>query len=255
VRSISVSTAYVIALLLASTRAAAWLLVAPPFGTRSIPAQVKALLAVAIVLPVTPRLVDQIPELTTGALLTAAVEQVAVGVALGFLTALIFAAVQAAGELIDLFGGFAVAFAFDPLAFTGNSLFGRFYNLFTVTLLFATDAYLLVLRGFLQTYQAVPLDGTVSFSKFGAAVTSGLGHMFLAALQIAGPLIGVLFLADVGLGLLSRVAPALNAFAMGFPVKILLTLSLVGISIALLPQSVESLAEQAVRAIMGVTGS
>jgi len=255
VRTVTASTAYLIALLLASTRAAAWLMVAPPFGGRSIPGQIKALLAVALVLPITPHLVDQVPELTTAALLTAAVQQVAVGVALGFLTALIFAAVQAAGELIDLFGGFAVAFAYDPLAFTGNSLFGRFYNLFTVTLLFATNAYLLVLRGFLQTYQAIPLDGTVSFGRFGEAITSGLGHMFLAALQIAGPLIGVLFLADVGLGLLSRVAPALNAFALGFPAKILLTLSLAGISIALLPQSVESLAEQAVRAILEVTGS
>jgi flagellar biosynthesis protein FliR len=244
-----------IALVLAATRAAAWLLIAPPFSTRSIPGQVKALLAVAIALPMTPHLVGQVPELTTLGLLASAVEQVAIGTGLGFLTALIFAAVQAAGELIDLFGGFAVAFAFDPLAFTSNSLFGRFYNLFTVTLLFATDAYTVVLRGFLQTYQTIPLNGTLSFSRLGEALTTGLGQMFLAALQIAGPLIGVLFLADVGLGLLSRVAPALNAFALGFPVKILLTLSLVGISIALLPQTVRSLAEQAVRAIVGVTGT
>jgi flagellar biosynthetic protein FliR len=254
VQPFTVETSWLVALLLASTRAAAWLLIAPPFGTRSIPGQVKALLAVAIVLPVTGSLVGQLPALTAPALLTCAGEQVAVGAALGFLTALVFAAVQAAGELIDLFGGFAVAFAFDPLAFTGNSVFGRFYNLFTITLLFASNAHLLVLRGFLHTYQAVPLNGTLSFSRLGAALTTGLGQMFLAALQIAGPLVGVLFVADVGLGLLSRVAPALNAFALGFPLKILLTLGLVGIGVALLPQSVASLAEQAIRAVLGVTG-
>ena len=251
---VSLPLSLLIALVLASTRAAAWLVVAPPFSTRSIPGQVKALLAVGLALPMAPNLVDQLPNLTTPALLACAVEQVAIGAGLGFLTALIFAAVQAAGELIDLFGGFAIAFAFDPLASTGNSLFGRFYNLFTVTLLFATDAYTVILRAFLQTYQTVPLNGSLSMSRLGAALTSGLGQMFLAALQIAGPLIGVLFLADVGLGLLSRVAPALNAFALGFPVKILLTLSLVGISIALLPQTVRSLTEQAIRALLGVTG-
>ena len=57
-------------------------------------------------------------------------------------------------------------------------------------------------------------------------------QMFLAAVQIAGPLLVVLFLADVGLGLLTRVAPALNAFALGFPLKILLTLSLGGVVFA-----------------------
>jgi flagellar biosynthesis protein FliR len=252
---VTVPVQLLIALVLASTRAAAWLVVAPPFSTRSIPGQVKALLAVGLAVPMTPHLVGHLPDLETLPILASAVEQVAVGTGLGFLTALVFYAVQSAGELIDLFGGFAIAFAFDPLAFTGNSLFGRFYNLFTVTLLFATDAYTIVLRGFLQTYQTIPLDGTMSFSRLGEVLSAGLAQMFLAALQIAGPLIGILFLADVGLGLLSRVAPALNAFALGFPVKILLTLSLVGMSIALLPQSVESLAEQAVRAVLGVTGS
>jgi flagellar biosynthesis protein FliR len=242
----------VVAVLLASVRVAAWLVVCPPFSSRVIPGQVKALLAVAIAVPVAPGLADRVPELTTGALLVSAVEQVVVGTALGFLTALIFAAVQAAGELIDLFGGFSVAFAFDPLSFTGNSVFGRFYNLLATTLLFATDAHLLVLRGFTTSYRTLPLDGTLALGTLGAALTTGLGQFFLAALEIAGPLIGVLFLADVGLGLLSRAAPALNAFALGFPVKILITLCMVGLAILLLPQTVHALAEQAVRGMLGV---
>ena len=59
--------------------------------------------------------------------------------------------------------------------------------------------------------------------------------MFLAAVQIAGPLLVVLFLADAGLGLLTRVAPALNAFALGFPLKILLTLTLAAVVFVALP--------------------
>jgi flagellar biosynthetic protein FliR len=77
--------------------------------------------------------------------------------------------------------------------------------------------------------------------------------MFVAALQVAGPLIAVLFLADVGLGLLTRVAPALNAFALGFPLKILLTVAL-GVSAYLaLPNVVAALTETSVTELLGVT--
>jgi flagellar biosynthetic protein FliR len=69
----------------------------------------------------------------------------------------------------------------------------------------------------------------------------------LSAVQIAGPLMLVLFLADAGLGLITRVAPALNAFAMGFPVKILLTLTLVGFTYAALPGVVDALVADALR--------
>ena len=65
---------------------------------------------------------------------------------------------------------------------------------------------------------------------------AAVSGMFLAAVQIAGPLIVVLFLADVGLGLLTRVAPALNAFSLGFPLKILLTLTLAGFMFLALPR-------------------
>ena len=76
--------------------------------------------------------------------------------------------------------------------------------------------------------------------------------MFLAAVQIAGPLLVVLFLADAGLGLLTRVAPALNAFALGFPLKILLTLTLVSVVFVALPRVVSALVQQIVRTLAGV---
>jgi flagellar biosynthetic protein FliR len=75
--------------------------------------------------------------------------------------------------------------------------------------------------------------------------------MFLAALQIAGPMVAVLLLADVALALLSRAAPALNIFAIGFPVKIMLTLALLGLTFPLLPPALDALLEQATRAVIG----
>jgi flagellar biosynthetic protein FliR len=247
---LALPTASLVALALGSLRAAAWLVISPPFSTRQIPATVKGLFSIMIALPSMPQLAAKVPDLTGAGLLISAVEQVTVGVALGFLTSMLFSAVQAAGSLIDIFGGFSVAFAFDPLSSTGTSIFGRFYNLLAVTLLFVTDGHQLIVRGFSQSYAALPLDGTLSISTLQHLLTGGLAEMFLSALQIAGPIIAVLFIADIGLGLLNRVAPSLNAFSLGFPLKILMTLSLAGIAIAVLPQTVRTLVSHAVEAMI-----
>lgn len=249
-----VPTGQLIAVLLAAVRASAWLMICPPFNSRLIPGQVKALLSVALALPMAPHLKGDLPSLQTSALIVSSAEQVVVGAALGFITALLFAALQAAGDLIDVFGGFTLAFAFDPLSQTQSSVFGRFYNLMAVTLLFASDGHQLVLRGFLQSYKTLPLDKTLSLETLSRVLTEGIDDLFLSAVQIAGPLIAVLFLTDVAFGLLNRVAPALNAFSLGFPAKIFLTLSLAGTAILVLPRVVDGLVNKAVSAVVQITG-
>jgi flagellar biosynthesis protein FliR len=243
-----------IAIMLGAVRAGAWLMICPPFNSRMIPRQVKVLLSVAIALPMAPFLRGSVPSLETADIIASAALQVFVGASLGFITALLFAAIQAAGDLIDVFGGFTLAMAFDPLSLSQSSIFGRFYNLTAVTLLFASDGHQLILRGFMQSYETLPLDATFSLETFSKVLIAGIDEMFLAALQIAGPLIAVLFLTDVAFGLLNRVAPALNAFQLGFPAKIMLVLMLSGTAIAVLPQALDSLVDQAVSAVVQLTG-
>ncbi|HEU5474229.1 MAG TPA: flagellar biosynthetic protein FliR [Actinophytocola sp.] len=252
---VQLSVGTVLALLLAATRAAAWLVICPPFNGRAIPLTVKGMLAVAMTLPMVPRLAATVPPADSWTIVVSAVEQVVIGAGLGLLTAVIFAGVQAAGDLLDVFGGFSLAFAFDPMSFSGNNaVLGRFYGLLATTLMFATDAHQLVIRGFTLSYDAIPLTGGLSLAKLSDVLTTGLGQMFLAAVLIAGPLIVVLFCADIGLGLLTRIAPALNPFAIGFPAKIGLTLLLVGLALPLLPQAVQVAAEQATNAVLKVIG-
>lgn len=252
--NIDVPGATLLALLLATARAAAWVTLAPPFSVGAIPPTARGILALGLALPVVPELTDQVPGWGTGQLVAALVAQVLIGAALGFLTYLFFAAVQAAGDLIDLFGGFTLAQAYDPLSQSGASVFGRLHQILATTLFFVTDAHLVVINGFLQSYRALPLDGTLDLPRLGQVLTTGIGQFFLAALQIAAPLIGVLFLADVGLGLLTRVSPSLNAFSLGFPVKILLTLTLVGLTFPMLPAAVDTLTRLTDHAVTAVTG-
>src|SRR4051794_4413477 len=249
--ALDLSLSTVIAILLASIRAGVWLALFPPFSNRGTPATVKGLLSIAIALPLAPKLALQVPpELSTGFLVANAVEQAAVGAALAFLTMLIFAAIQIAGNLIDLVGGFTLAFALDPFSLQGNAVFGRFYGLITMALMYATDAHQLILRGFTSSFTAIPLNGTMSMSHFTRLVTDGTGQMLLAGLQIAAPLIGIMLAVDVALGLLTRAAPALNPFSFGFPAKIFLTLSVVGTAMMLLPNAIANLTNRSLSLVL-----
>jgi flagellar biosynthesis protein FliR len=157
---------------------------------------------------------------------------------------LVFSAVQSAGALIDMFGGFQMAQGFDPQSMVNGAQFARLFHMTAVALLFASNGYQLIIGGLARSFTAFPLGGAMDLTEPAEAMTAGIGQMFLASVQIAGPLLIVLFLADAGLGLLTRVAPALNAFAMGFPLKILLTVVLASVVFVALPWIVSSLTTQ-----------
>lgn len=249
-----VPTAQLLAIMLGAVRTGAWMMLCPPFNSRLIPGPVKALLSVGFTLPMAPYLRDTVPSLETGALIASAALQVFIGASLGFLTALMFAALQAAGDLLDLFGGFTLASAYDPLSMSQSSIFGRFYQLLAITMLFVSEGHQLILRGFLQSFETLPLDTSFSMDTLSRMLVRGMGEMFLSAVQIAGPLIGVLFLADVALGLLNRVAPALNAFQLGFPIKIFLVVTLSAIAIGMLPGILDTLVDKTVTVVVRLGG-
>jgi flagellar biosynthetic protein FliR len=250
----NVPIAELVAIMLGAARAGAWMLLCPPFNSRLIPGPVKALLSVGLALPMSPYLKASIPSIETSDIIASAALQVFIGAALGFITLMLFAAIQAAGDLLDVFGGFTLAMAYDPLSQSQSSIFGRFYNLVAVTLLFASNGHQLILRGFLQTFRTLPLNASFSLGTLNNLLLKGVGEMFLAAVQIAGPLIAVLFLTDVAFGLLNRVAPALNAFQLGFPAKIFLVLTLSGTAVAILPRILETIVKQAVSAVVQLSG-
>ncbi|XBH22151.1 flagellar biosynthetic protein FliR [Jonesiaceae bacterium BS-20] len=238
--------------MLISVRIVAFLFTAPPFSYRSFPGSVRIILAIGLALTIFSG-VDQLPgELSTAGYIFALVTQAFTGVALGFLVYLVFAAMQVAGGLIDQMGGFAMAQGFDPMNQVNAALIARMFQMTSLALLFASNAHLIILDGLFKTFDVVPLtlgQGSVAIGSVAQTATTQLTTMFVAALQIAGPLLVVLLLADIGLGLLTRVAPALNAFAMGFPLKIYLTLSLGSLIYLTFPAVVESLTGTSMRAL------
>ena len=255
--TLTLSGAPLVAYLLASVRLVAWLVVAPPFSTRAVPVLVKTLLAAGMSLAVVPTMHGlsrvQVPD-DAFALGESALQEALIGASLGFVMFLVFSAVEAAGNLVDVFGGFSVAAAFDPLNQNMNSVHGKLFSMLATMLLFTSGAYLLVVGGVLRSFDQMPVGAAWHPAGTAQVVSTAVGMFFSAAVQIALPLIAVLFLADLGLALLTRVAPQLNAIGIMFPAKIGLTLLMVGMSFAVLPDAMRRLLEmmsQAMSALLG----
>jgi flagellar biosynthetic protein FliR len=246
---LQVPSATLAALLLATVRAGGFVALAPPFNSAGIPMAVKGALALALSLVVFPQISGQVPEVTAGFLIVSAITEAAIGVALGFVVQVLFTAVQMAGDLIDMAGGFSLQPAFDPLSLSAHATIGRLHHLLATTLLFTSGGHLMLVRGFVTSYRGMPVGGSIPTDQIGQALITAFSMMFLAALQIAGPMIAVLLLADIALALLTRAAPALNVFAIGFPVKIMVTLVLLGLTFPLLPPALDTLMDHAVEAM------
>ena len=248
--NIPIDLTWLEAVMLASVRMAAFIVIAPPFSYKAFPGQVKAMLSVGLGLAVSPAVVPTYHQMDGGAFLLALVMQLLIGFALGFLVMIVFSAIQSAGNLIDLFGGFQIAQAYDPQMSINGAQFTRLFQMASIALMLSSGAYQLVLGGIAKTFTAIPLTASFNIASSVHAMVTAVSDMFVAALQIAGPLIIVLFLADLGLGLLTRIAPALNAFSLGYPVKILITLMLGGVLFVALPGIMDGLTTQAVHVLV-----
>ena len=143
--------------------------------------------------------------------------------------------------------------ALDPLMFMQTSVMGRLHQMTAVAVLFVTDGHLMILHALTRSLQVMP-EPLTSWDEAAHVATGALGALFLGALQIAAPVVAAMLVADVALGLLTRAAPALNAFALAFPLKILFTLLLAGLVISRIPEALEHLVRSSVLDVLRIAG-
>jgi flagellar biosynthetic protein FliR len=237
-----------IAFLLAMARIGAWLAIAPPFSTRGvIPVPAKAALAAGLALPAVPMLAHRPLPTTTPSLIGALGAEILTGLALGFILLVLVSTFATAGSLADLFGGIVLPPSLDPLSDNQVPLIGQLYEQVAIVLLFTTNGELLVVHGLIGSFSATSGFGLGISSAGGLArgVLSDLVTLFVAAIEIAGPVLVVLFMAQVILGLLAKVAPQTNVFILGFPFQVLVTILVVTMSVRALPSSVVHIVERA----------
>jgi len=248
VDQLPVSSATISVFLLVLARTGAWVITAPVLSARGMSPIGRLAAAVALALFVTPLMADQRTPADLPGWTMAVGGQVAIGLALGWLTNLLFVAFEVAGSLADLTGGFSFATIVDPLSGQPGAAMQRLFTLCFSAIFFVSDAYQVVVGGFVRSFSGLPLDHLPSLSS---GTASALGHattqVIVSALEVAAPLLGVLFLTDVALGFAARFVPQANALALAMPVKTLVALSVAGATLALLPAHAASLLEPAVR--------
>jgi len=250
--TLHLSASFAIALVLAFVRSVAWVTICPPFSNSSIPNMLKIGLAGAIAFFAAGTLQHDVLPQSDAQVLTELVIQAVVGVILGFVVSLFVTTVVAAGSLVDLFSGLNLPQAIDPLSQQQTAIFGQFYNLLLMTLLFTSGAAIVIVEGFVKSFRAVgtSLPSTTA-GALAQTVTGDVVTFFAAAVEIAAPVIVVLFCTQILLALLAKAAPQINVFVFGMPLQILLALLGVGIAIAALPSDVVNLVGRAMTQLFG----
>ncbi len=205
---------------------------APIFSARSVPMRTRVALAFLIAVCAQAGLPPQdVMALTDSRAFGVAAQQVVVGVAIGLAVRIVFAAVELAGELIGLQMGLNFAGFFDPTTNQQTSAVGRFFGNTTMLLFVVINGHLMVLQAVIASFNTFPV-GPEPFAAIAQMRLHELGAVvFRYGLWIALPMIGMLMFINIVLGFVSRIAPQMNAFAIGFPLT--LTAGLVGIAATL----------------------
>lgn len=239
--------------LLALGRTAGFVLISPPFNTRTIPVQGRVAVAVSLALVLGPFAQESAPALASATLLVHLLLQIVNGALLGYFVVCAVAAIQAVGDVLDTVGGFMMATGLDPLTMGQVSVMSRLHQLLAVTLLFAGEGHLMILHGLARSMQVAPVPAP-DWQATARAVSEQISGLLIGAVEIAAPVMIAMMLADFALGLMSRAAPALNAFALGFPLKIMFTILLASVLVSRMPQVLTERIEDAVLTGLRVTG-
>lgn len=204
------------------------LMVAPVFGALFVPPRVRLVLAGAIALLVAPLIVmprDIQPLSATGMVIT--VDQLIIGVALGFCLQILFAAVSLGGQVLGNSMGLSFAFNVDPEHGASTPVLGEFYTILVTLTFLALNGHLALIDALVAGFRTLPVDATnLSAPGMWSLITWG-SQLFSGAVSIALPGVTALLIVNLAFGVMSRAAPALNLFAVGLPVSLLFGLAIV----------------------------
>jgi flagellar biosynthesis protein FliR len=229
------SEQHVLAFALVLARVAPLFLLAPLFSSKSFPARVRGVTAVALAIGIAPVATRAVGDAAIPAdiwgLAALMGKEALVGMAFSFGIAALFAALSAAGAILDLSIGFMLGGVVDPLLGTQSSLLQQLYTMIGVLVFIAIGGDAWVIAGLARSYEAVPLLEWPQLGSITAAAQLAFSGIFASAIQVCAPVLLALIITDVAIGVVSKVVPQLNVFAVGFPAKIAVGLLLVGASL------------------------
>lgn len=222
---------------------------APLWSNRGIPVRIRLAAGLAIAMAVLPAL-PPMPVVATDSwhALGLLAHQALIGIAIGFTMRLFFAAVDLAGEMIGLQMGLSFAVFFSPQTGGQTSVIAEFLGLLALLVFLTLDGHLMLVSILIQTFDWLPV-GTATLAQGWLMIVRHAGVMFVAGVLMALPMVATLLIANIGLGILTRAAPQLNLFAVGFPVTLSVGFLVLLISLGVLAPALQRLFELGFNAI------
>ena len=224
------------------TRILGLLAAAPLFGNKAVPASVKVALGVMlalIVAPAVPALPAADPMSLAGLLILA--QEMLIGLAMGFSIRIIFAAVEMAGEIASLTMGLGFATFFDPNTQGRSSAIGQFLALVATLGFLSVNAHLVLLSVLVESFSSLPISATPIYGGGFKQLADWGARIFSTGVQLSLPIVAALLITNVALGILTRAAPALNLFGIGFPITLGVGLLVVAMTLPYLATPVQNL--------------
>lgn len=235
--------------LLPFIRILALIMVAPITGEKEVPNQVKIGLAllIAILLPL-PRFDDPIAIFSLMGIWLI-LQQIVIGIMIGFTMQLAFITVRFAGELIGMQMGLGMATFFDPIGGPSTSVLSRLINIIALLIFLSLDGHLWLLYGLSNSFHIIPVSPTPLKENGYLALIDVTSLLFINGIMLALPLMTLLLIINMALGLLNRITPQLSIFVVGYPLTLLLGLTMLTYLISTLPTFTEYVFEQIVTRI------
>ncbi len=255
---ISITTAELNTLLAAFlwplSRILALIATAPILGNPSIPVRVKLGLAIMITTLVMPVVEKSLPQIdpASGVGLIVLLQQVLIGVAIGFVMRIVFVAVEMAGELIGLQMGLGFAIFFDPQNSGQIDIVGRFLGVIASLAFLAIDGHLMMIALISQSFSTLPIASEGMTDATFITLANWGGEIFKSGLQLSLPVLTALLITNLALGILTRMAPQLNIFAVGFPLTLSIGLFVLALSMPFYAPILEHLVHDGLNLMMGI---
>lgn len=227
---------------------------APLFGNVSVPARVKIGLGIMlsiIIAPGVPALPAMDPMSLPGLLIL--VQQLVIGAAIGFSMRIVFAGIELAGEISSMTMGLGFAVFYDPQSRGRTSAISQFIALLTLMIYLATNLHLVLLSTLAQSFTSLPITAAgISGGGFKQLAAWG-GHIFSTGVQLSLPIVAALLITNMALGVLTRAAPQLNLFGIGFPITIGVGFIMVALSLPYLSTPIVRALQEGISAIQQIT--
>jgi flagellar biosynthetic protein FliR len=228
-------------------RIGAMITAAPVFGPRSVPTRFRVLVALALTLVIMPLLpsTPAVDALSYSGI-SIVLHQVIIGLALGFMLRLVFGAFELAGESAAQLMGLGFASMIDPQNGVSVPVLSQFYVMLATLMFFAFNGHLMWIEVVADSFRAIPVAAEgLTPTGLWAIVMFG-GDMFAWSVRLALPLVAALLVVNLSFGVLTRAAPQLNVFSVGFPVAIALGFVLILITLPTVLQHLTPLTLEAV---------